>query len=258
MNPRFRSDILVLPNPEATTGSDEVMARAAWAVPPQRGDWGNAAKELKDRYGKDGTSEGLSRVLGACMRLRHNSPFEHGLLSVYAEMPGVVWWQLTRQRFMSLDTEDFSFSLESGRYKHPEPEFYTPPGHRFCVEPKGFMPMRPEFVADPEASSALASEIRAQAISSWESYTSLLNHGVAREVARLVLPNWSLYCDGYVTAKPLSWLQFFSKRNRTTDTEVPTYPQWEIEEFARKCEVLFSERYPATHAAFAANGRVAP
>ena len=57
---------------------------------------------------------------------------------------------------------------------------------------------------------------------------------------------------------PLTWLQFFSKRRKTDQTRVPTFPQWEIEDAARQCEALFAQRWPLTHAAFVEFGRTAP
>lgn len=239
---KFRSDIKVSVNTEACCGSDRTLARAAWAVPPNEG---------HDRQ--------MTGVLAGCMKLHHNSPFEHGLLSVYVEAPGVVWWQLTRQRFMSMDSEDFAFSLESGRYKVLDPEFYLPPYGRPMFEPAGFKPMKPELSPGrPEDSHLVTFAMKTGATLAWERYENLVKLGVARELARNVLPNWMLYCDGYVTAKPLSWLHFFMKRNPTPDTTVATYPQWEIAEFARQCEEIFATQFPLTHEAFIASGRIAP
>ena len=236
----FRSDVKVVENAEACAGSDRTLYRECRVLPP----------------GADPGAPG--GTLAACMRLKPNTVFEGAFFSVYVEAPGVVWWQLTRQRFMSLSTEDFSFNLESGRYKVLDPEFYVPPEGRPCLEPGGFKPMRPRLMADAEVHGLLADNIRLLATAAWEGYSAMIERGVAREVARLCLPNWAMYCDGYVSARPLSWLQFFSKRNRTPDTATPTFPQWEIEEFARQCEALFAARWPLAHEAFVANGRAAP
>jgi thymidylate synthase (FAD) len=240
---RYRSDCSV--KLAQHVGTDADFAWAAWAKFPASDD---------SRH----TPDGWRRVIRTCIRKKHNTPLEHGLMSVYVEAPGVVWWQLTRQRFMSLDSEDFSFNMESGRYRHLDPEFYLPPVGRPCSEPDGFKPMVPQ-LTDSEVHHELASKsIEYQARDSWTRYASMINYGVAREVARLCLPNWSLYCDGYVTAKPLTWLQFFSKRNRTDDTAIPTFPQYEIESLARQCEDLFAGLWPITHSEFVQNGRQAP
>lgn len=244
---RFTSEITVQ-LASACCGSDRDLALAAWAVP----------SPVALEYGKDDTEAGWSRVLRACMKGKHNSVFEHGLLSVYAKLPGVVWWQLTRQRFMSLDSEDFSFNLESGRYKILDGLFYVPPPERPLIEPEGFKPMRPTLLTDADAAHDLANILQGYFGTMWETYRWLLDRGIAREVARLVLPNWALVIGGYVTGKPLTWLQFFSKRHRTQDTTTATYPMYEIEQFAAQCEELFAARWPITHAAFVAAARIAP
>lgn len=246
---RFRSDFTVKLNPRATVGSDSALTYAAWVTDPD-------AADHRD------TPEGRRRVLAPCAAGGHNTVFEHGLMSVYLDAPGVVWWQLTRQRFMSLDTEDFSFNLESGRYRHMDPEFYVPPPERPIVEPDGFKPMRPELApVHDEHQAALFGDLgtyRECVGGCWGQYQHMLGMGIAREVARFVLPNWALYCAGYVTGKPLTWLQFFSKRNKTPDTAVPTFPAWEIEQVASKCEQLFANLWPQAHAQFLLNGRRAP
>jgi thymidylate synthase (FAD) len=240
----FRGDIKVELVPDATCGSERVAACAAWAVHPDR-----VPADRND------TPEGHERVNRACVKGGHNTPFEHGLMTVYVEAPGVVWWQWTRQRFHSIDTEDFSFSLESGRYKHLDPEFYLPPEWRPCAEPAGFKPMRPVLEQEAEAFDRAGHEIELTCRYAWERYKAMLNAGIAREVARLCLPNWALYCDGWVSAKPASWLTFFGKRAKTKETAVPTFPQWEIENAAQQCETLFAERWPLTYRAWVANGR---
>ena len=244
MEPRFRSDIKVILGEHC--GSDSYTSRAAWVVPPDKED------KRDDRVGQE-------RLINSCLRVHHNTPFEHGLMSVYLEAPGVLWWQLTRQRFMSLDSEDFSFSLESGRYRVLEPEFYLPPPERPIREPGGFKAMKPVFAPVEEEYHLAYTEHRQKlAIFSWRMYQEAIAQGVARESARDLLPNWMLYCDGYCSAKPLTWLQFFQKRNKAPETTVATYPQWEIQEFCRQCEVFFQQLFPVMYQSFVNNGRVAP
>lgn len=241
---RFRSDIHVAL--DDATGSDSKVARGAWVVP-------NTAEDARD------TPDGRKPVLRACMTGKHNSPFERGLMEVYVEAPGVVWWQLTRHRFMSLGTEDFSFGIESGRYKKLDLEFYLPPHARPLVEPPGFRPMKPALVADGgDSLLATHAAVREVVRVAAEQYQTLLAGGVAREAARLCLPNWALYCDGIVSARPLTWLNFFSKRRKTADTAVATYPQWEIEQLCEKCESIFSDLWPGVYEEFVRGGRVSP
>jgi len=253
---KFRSDIAVRLVDELCCGWDQQIAHAAWVVPPPDPDAWNPEKDMMERHGKDDTEAGWRQVIRAMMKARHRSPFEKGCMEVYIEAPGVVWWQLTRYRFMSLETDDLSPNIESGRYRVLEGEFYVPPDDRPCREPEGFKPMRPELVADGDLAAELSRNIRNSAADAWLRYAGLIEQGVAREVARLALPNWALYCRGYVGARPLTWLHFFAQRKRGGD--VPTFPQWEIEQLAEQVEALFAQRWPITHAAFVENGRVAP
>lgn len=259
---RFRSDMGVRLVEDGCCGNDRLMSCAAWAEHPD-----NLAPT------RDDTPNGWVKVNKACVKLKHNSPIEAGgLMTVYAELPGVVWWQLTRQRFMSMNSEDFSFDLESGRYKHLEPEFYLPSEDRPMWEPRDFKPMRPTLLTSQQsweedsrgfsAPQFLHGEVLGHmstaCIQEWRRYQRLIDMGVARELARGVLNNWFLYCDGFIGGKPLTWLQFFSKRNSTPDTATATYPQSEIQDFCRQCEALFAARWPLTYSAFVAGGRVSP
>lgn len=51
---------------------------------------------------------------------------------------------------------------------------------------------------------------------------------------------------------------FLSLRTHEPEAKAVSYPLWEIEVAARKCEALFAEHWPLTHRAFVENGRVAP
>ena len=88
-------------------------------------------------------------------------------------------------------------------------------------------------------------------------YQRMLSNGVAHEVARMVLPV-NIYSQMYWTVNARSLMNFLSLRVESDDSQVRSYPQLEIEMGATQIEEIFAERMPATHAAFVANGRVAP
>jgi thymidylate synthase (FAD) len=85
----------------------------------------------------------------------------------------------------------------------------------------------------------------------------MLDAGVAREVARAVLPV-NIYSSAYVTMNARAMMNFLSLRRKSEGSTYPSYPQREIEMVAEKYEDVFAELMPITHAAFVANGRVAP
>ena len=92
---------------------------------------------------------------------------------------------------------------------------------------------------------------------SYDAYLAMLEAGVAREVARMVLPV-SIYSSAYVTLNARSLMNFLSLRRASEGSHFPSYPQREIEMVAERYEEEWARLMPLTHAAFVANGRVAP
>ena len=95
------------------------------------------------------------------------------------------------------------------------------------------------------------------ATAAFEAYQRMLDAGVAREVARIVLP-LNIYSSMYVTLNARSLMNFLSLRTKREGTQFPSFPQREIEMCAEQMEDIFAELMPLTYAAFNANGRVAP
>ena len=85
----------------------------------------------------------------------------------------------------------------------------------------------------------------------------MLEAGVAREVARIVLPV-TIYSSAYVTMNARAMMNFISLRRKAEGSHFPSFPQREIEMVAEKYEEEFQRLMPLTHASFVANGRVAP
>ena len=229
-NLRFRSDTIA--EYVEHCGGDQRVAHAAWVLRPGQ-------EDPRDNV------EGWRRVIRSmlCANPPHTSPFEHGDLGIYIEAPAFVWWQLTRHRFMSQEVDDFSLSLESGRYKILEGQFYEPPSERPLLEPSGFKPMRPILASsDNEHHEEVRTTLRHVYEKCWEGYErGLLAGGVAREVARNVLP-FGIYYAGHVSAKPWTWLHFFSLRLKAAGG----FPQWEIARLAGQCGEIFARHWPIT------------
>ena len=85
----------------------------------------------------------------------------------------------------------------------------------------------------------------------------MLEDGVAKEVARMLLPV-NIYSSAYVTINARSLMNFLSLRVISEGSHFPSYPQREIEMVAEKYEKIFEETMPLTYAEFVRNGRVAP
>ena len=109
----------------------------------------------------------------------------------------------------------------------------------------------------PEQSELVGVEVRRTATEAYASYQRMLDAGVAREVARIVLP-LNIFSSMYVTMNARSLMNFLSLRTKREGTHFPSFPQREIEMCAEKMETHFEALMPLTYASFNDNGRVAP
>jgi len=92
---------------------------------------------------------------------------------------------------------------------------------------------------------------------SYGAYLEMLGNGIAREVARAVLPV-GIYSSMYATCNARSLMHFLSLRTTNEAASVPSFPQREIEMVAEKMEAFWRELMPLTAQAFDNNGRVSP
>lgn len=191
-------------------------------------------------------SQGLIRYL---MRDRHGSPFEHNSMTFYVHAPIFVFREFMRHRMAS-------YNEESGRYRELTPVFYVPgPDRKLTQEGK---PGQYRFVAGtPEQHALVQEQTRAVCTEAYAAYRRMLDAGVAREVARIVLPV-TIYSSVYVTMNARALMNFLSLRTAHEDAAFPSYPQREIEMVAEQLEQHWAGLMPLTHAAWAAGGRVAP
>src|SRR6266545_1392202 len=140
-----------------------------------------------------------------------------------------------------------SYNEWSGRYSKLEAEFYVPDYIRTQVGKPGAYSFEP---VDEETREAARAELRAQAERAFQTYERLLERGVAKEVARTVLP-LSTYTKYYWSCNPRSLMHFCSLRNHEA-------AQYEIREYANAAESFLESLMPVTHAAFVERGRIAP
>ncbi|MET8159625.1 FAD-dependent thymidylate synthase [Sphaerisporangium sp. NPDC005289] len=149
-----------------------------------------------------------------------------------------------------------SYNEESGRYRELAPDFYVPGRERKLVQ-EG-KPGRYQFVeGDDEQHKLVAEAMERSYRAAYAAYREMLEAGVAREVARAVLPV-GLYSSMYATCNARSLMHFLSLRTKDERASVPSFPQREIEMVAEKMEAFWAGLMPLTHAAFNAAGRVAP
>lgn len=183
--------------------------------------------------------EGLIRFL---MRDRHGSPFEHNAFRFHIRCPIFVAREWFRHRIGSFNEFSMRYAKATDDFYVPEPDDVRTqvgkPG-AYTFEPVG---------------AALAEETREELQALYEhayaTYARLVERGVARELARAVIPVGA-YTQFYWTVNARALMNFVSLRNAE-------FAQLEIRRYAEAVEALFARKMPVTHAAFVANGRMAP
>jgi thymidylate synthase (FAD) len=197
----------------------------------------------------DGDPERSAGLINYLMRDRHGTPFEHSTMTFYVSAPIFVFREFMRHR-------TFSYNEESGRYRKLEPVFYVPGPDRKLVQ--SGKPGAYHFTAGTAEQHAVVTQtVEAACQQSYEAYLEMLEAGVAREVARTVLPV-GLYSSMYATCNARALMNFLSLRVKNETAAFPSFPQREIEMVAEQMETLWAGLMPLTHAAFERNGRVCP
>jgi thymidylate synthase (FAD) len=206
-----------------------------------------AGEQSMDEIGEDpARSAGLINYLA---RERHGSPFEHTSMTFFISAPIFVFREFMRHRIAS-------YNEESGRYRELKPVFYVPNADRNLIQigKTGAY----EFVPGTTEQFQITVDSMKEAYTvAYESYKKMLDAGIAREVARAVLPV-ATYSSMYVTMNARALMNFLSLRTSREGSHFPSYPQREIEMVAEKMEQEFKKLMPLTYAAFEKSGRVAP
>lgn len=216
-------------------GSDERICQAA-----------RVSTEGAASY-QTGEAKGLINFLA---RERHGSPFEHVIFQWMIEAPIFVWREFMRHRIAS-------YNEESGRYKALEPVFYIP-GHERKLQQVGKTGNYDFIEGTPEQTKLVDDAIKLNSECSYLDYKVMLEEGIAKEVARMVLPV-NIYSSAYVTMNLRAAFNFLSLRTTAREnSSFPSHPQREIEMVAEKMERDIAIRVPLAYEAFNQAGRVAP
>lgn len=212
---------------------DEAMADDLSVVNAARVSFARRREEVDD------ADAGLIRFL---MRDRHGTPFEHNAFRFHVRCPIFVAREWFRHRIGSFN----EFSM---RYAKATDDFYVPEADdvRSQVGKPGAYSFEP---VDPELAERTREELQTVYDAAYATYARLVEEGVARELARSVLPVGA-YTEFYWTVNARALMNFVSLRAADT-------AQREIRRYAEACERFLAERMPITHAAFVANDRTAP
>lgn len=181
-------------------------------------------------------------LINFLMRERHGTPFEHNAFRFHIKCPIFIAREWFRHRIGS-------FNEFSARYSEVPNEFFVPERDevRTQVGKPGSYTFEPVSDYVGIAAIEVINTINERA---YEAYTYLVNRGVAKELARTVLPV-SMFTQFYWTVNARALMNFLNLRTHET-------AQYEIRQYALAVEECFKATMPYTHDAWIKNGRVAP
>ena len=170
---------------------------------------------------------------------QHMTPFEHSLFTFYVKCPIFVAREWMRHR-------SGSFNEISGRYVEFEPEFYIPKIYRTSAPTNkqgSVTPTEPVNGLDLEDWHDYNRRVIHEVVTyNFSHYKWLLSQGVAKEMARMILP-LSLYTQFYWTVNARNLMHFIELRQAED-------AQFEIREYAKAALSIFSEKMPVTAGIF--------
>lgn len=208
-------------------GTDESVARAAW-VSTQRDQ-------------RETTPEAVEKLIRFLLSNRpvHASPFGHPHLTILVECPIFVAREWMRHRVQT-------FSEVSSRYSDMSGEAYLPPleDFRTQVGRPGDYRMEPMDQAEARKAQTFMELTYSDAAAN---YRTMLDRGVAREVARNVLPLGTM-TRFYATASLRNWLAFLVLRNHPAAL-------LEIRREAVAIEALLADLFPISMRVWTEEGR---
>lgn len=226
-------------NPWFIDGSSK--ARLVSCTPDPEGVMGYIARVTS----KDQTNPNVERLLKYCAKHGHWSVFEQATMTVEVVTPLAIAVQLLRHR-------SFCFQQFSGRYEDQQEMkkhtadlmsymdlFYMPEEARE-QDPKNRQNSIP--ARDPSLTDAMWATMSTAYMVSIQCYNDLLNRGVAKEIARFVLPQ-GVFSRLYVTGSCRSFIHYIGVRD---DEGVAQYEHCEL---ARTIKSVFRNQFPTVSSA---------
>ncbi len=189
---------------------------------------------------KDQENPNVDRLLKYCAKHGHWSVFEQATMTVEVVTPLAIAVQLLRHR-------SFCFQQFSGRYedqqemaKHTadlsafQDLFYLPEEARI-QDPKNRQNSIP--ATDPALTDAMWSTMSTSYTVALQCYNDLLARGIAKEIARFVLPQ-GVFSRLYLTGNCRSFIHYIGVRD---DEGVAQYEHCEL---ARAVKSVFAAQFP--------------
>jgi len=168
---------------------------------------------------------------------KHWSPFRHLMVQFHVKAPEFVMRQWYKhvvgiETTSTSSAKDHAWNEISGRYV-PVTDFYSPNNWRRQSEDN--KQASEGSIDNQEAANNVFTEVMQHVLNSYE---KLLELGVAKEQARMILP-LNQYTEVYWTASFQAIMNFIDLRDEAT-------AQWEIREYAKAMKEMMLEIYPET------------
>jgi thymidylate synthase (FAD) len=163
------------------------------------------------------------KLLFYLLRHRHTTPFEMVEFKFRVHAPLVTWWQWARHR-------TWNFNAQSGRYTpFQENDFYLPSVWRKQAKDN-------KQASEGELDSAQSADLTQKLIrhyeESYQHYQEALDAGVAKELARLFLPGFSVYYTWVAKVDAHNLMHFLKLRmSDEAQHEIRVYAQTIYEHF---------------------------
>lgn len=193
------------------------------------------ARVSSSREDKTEAPEGLINYL---IRNQHWSPFEHGFMTLKIETSKAIGIQLLRhrsftfqefsQRYAKVENiEPIEIRQQAEKNRQSSTEVFDPK-----VEEYGWRHEEDFADDDPKATNAIAHCIE----NCMELYRQLLEVGVAKECARMILP-MATQTTIYMTGSVRSWIHFLAIRD-------DSHAQKEVQLIAKEIKKIFIREFP--------------
>lgn len=168
------------------------------------------------------------------MRHKHTSPFEMCEIKLHLKMPIFVARQWIRHRMANINEY-------SARYSVMPDEFYIPQEKDIALQSISNKQGRGEKIS-LQAATEIKNLLKEQSSLAYQAYEKMLEQGVARELARVILPQ-NIYTQFYWKCDLRNLLHLIALRSHHTS-------QFEIREYSNAIEEIVKEWVPYTYEAF--------
>lgn len=156
----------------------EYMGTDSTIVSAARISYGTGTKKTSDD----------AALIDYLLRNKHTSPFEMCEIMLYVKLPIFIAAQWIRHRTANINAY-------SARYSIMQDEFYIPQGEQVCSQ-HTINKQCSGGALEKELAESVSKEIEEHSRKSYALYEKLINEGLSRELARMILPQ-NIYTSWY-------------------------------------------------------------